>query len=168
MAAATKDRNTPRRDGDLFSLKMKGSTQIFAGTMVGVGSDGYAIPAADAAGVKVVGMAEEHINNTGADGAESIRVRRGVFRFTGVSLTVADIGKPAYVTDDQTFAKTGTTHGIPCGTIVGIESATEGWLMIGERAAAAQADFAGADLAAVKVELNAFLVKLRSARLIGS
>lgn len=40
--------------------------------------------------------------------------------------------------------------------------------LVGSDPAAAQADFAGVDLAAVKVELNAFLAKLRAAGIIAT
>ena len=49
-------------------------------------------------------------NTGGADGAETVEVERGIFRFensaAGDAIGLADIGKRCYLVDDQTVAKT--------------------------------------------------------------
>lgn len=110
MTALAGDRNTPRAEGDIKSLLMSASL-IYAGAIVCRNATGYATKGAVAATLVGVGRAEERVDNSGgAAGDKRIRVRPGIFRFgnsaSGDLITIADIGKPAYVVDDQTVAKT--------------------------------------------------------------
>ena len=110
MAALTADRNTPRAQGDLLELPMKGATTIFAGSLACLTAAGFAVPGSVATTLLAVGRAEEQKTNDGADGAATIKIRRGAFRFAnsaaGDAITWADYGKQIYVVDDQTVAKT--------------------------------------------------------------
>src|SRR5574341_2243543 len=120
MAALTKDRDTrSRHTGRMIVLKVKGATKIYNGGMVAV-VGGYAKPAADAATEKVMGIADEFVDNTGgADGALTVRVRTGVFKLANNAGAVvqADIGKKALVVDDQTVTDAATTNNIEAGLI---------------------------------------------------
>lgn len=120
----TNDRNTPERNGSLVNLPVEAGTVIYAGAIVAVNAAGNAVPAADAAGLTVIGRAEAQADNSaGAAGAISITVRRGVFRYanSGASpLTAADVGQVAHVADDATVAKT-TTNSIVAGKVLGVE-----------------------------------------------
>lgn len=113
MAALTADRNTPRQQGDLVEIPMKGATTIFAGALVCV-LGAVAVPGATGTTLIAVGRAEEQKTNSGADGAATIKVRRGVFRFANSASTEAigwsEYGKQVYVVDDQTVAKTNGTN----------------------------------------------------------
>lgn len=111
MAAATSDRNTERRAGNNFAFPMKGGIRIRLGTLV-VLSAGLALSGRTGTGLVCVGIAEETVDNTsGMDGAQTIKVRSGaLWRFDNSGgadqITLADVGKSAYIVDDQTVAKT--------------------------------------------------------------
>ena len=111
----TNDRNTARREGDFYYLPMAANVRIFADAMVAINAAGCAIPAANVAGVVGAGRAEEHVNNIGGDaGDKSKRVRRGVFLFVNDAefpLTLADIGRNAYISDDETVRAKDVTPG---------------------------------------------------------
>lgn len=114
MSAATADRNTPRRAGTNFAFPVKAATKIYAGTLVTLEA-GLAVPGKTAVGLVAVGIAEETVDNlAGANGAVTVPVRRGdVWRFDNSAaadqITLADVGKDAYIVDDQTVAKTSAT-----------------------------------------------------------
>lgn len=108
MALGT-DRNTPLRNGDLFSVAVAAATTIFAGALVCRNASGWAVPGATALGLRVVGRAESRVANAGANGDVSVLVRRGAFRWgnaEGDPLTAADIGNVCYLVDDETVART--------------------------------------------------------------
>jgi hypothetical protein len=171
MAALTQDRNTATREGRSYSLGVAASTKVYAGSMVAVNSSGYAVPAADTSGLKVVGRAEEQVDNSsGANGDKSVLVREGVFKFAASGLTVADVGKPAFISDDQTVSVSATTNNVCAGVIEQVDSATGAWVRMGltERAGAAQADSVAADVATLKTDFNGLLAKLRAARLMAT
>jgi hypothetical protein len=112
--ALTQDRNTPRREGDILSLAMAASQLIYAGAIVMRNASGYAQKGATALNLVGVGRAEERVDNSaGSAGDKLVRVRPGVYRFanstSGDAITIADIGKPCFVVDDQTVAKTDGT-----------------------------------------------------------
>ena len=114
MAALAADRNTPRAEGDVKSLLMSASL-IYAGAIVCRNATGYATKGAVATTLIGVGRADERVDNaSGAAGDKRIRVRTGVFRYlnsaAGDLITIADIGKSAYIVDDQTVAKTNGTN----------------------------------------------------------
>lgn len=115
MAALTGERDTKERSGDTREPPVKAATKIFGGAMVAVGTDGYAVPASTALGLKVLGRAESTADNSaGTDGAIRVRVRAGKFRFAnsagGDLIARADTGADCYAVDDQTVAKTSGTN----------------------------------------------------------
>lgn len=114
MAALTKDRDTRRRDGDLFGFEAGGT--IFAGAMVALDAAGKLVPAS-ASGTIVVGVAQH-----GAKAGDGVRVRRGVFNFTDAggekALTRADVGTVCYAADDQTVQKEAGTPAAPVAGLI--------------------------------------------------
>jgi len=128
MAALTADRNTPRRDGESISLPVAASKKIYAGALVARDASGYATPGATATTLLGVGRAEAQADNSsGAAGAISVDVERGVFRFANSSgadeITRADIGGDCYIVDDQTVAKTnGTSTRSVAGKVFDVDS----------------------------------------------
>jgi hypothetical protein len=109
------------------------STKIYAGSLVCVNADGFAVPAADTSGYVFVGVALEQVDNSaGANGAKNLRVRRqGVFEFDAASITQAMVGDPMYAVDDHTFDDAaGPTNDIKVGLLVKYASATKGWIDI--------------------------------------
>lgn len=133
MPALTKDRATPYRDGIEIEFPMAANTKIYAGSMVCANASGYAVPAADTAGYRFLGVALEQVDNTnGANGAKKVRVRRaGVFEFDALSITQAMVGTSMYVVDDHTIDDaSGPVNDIRVGLLVKYVSDTKGWVDI--------------------------------------
>lgn len=133
MAALTKDRATPYRDGIEIEVPVAANTKIYAGSMVCANTNGYAVPAADAVGLKFLGVAVEQADNTsGANGAKKVRLRRsGVFEFDALSITQAMVGSAMYIVDDHTMDDaSGPTNDIRIGVLMKYVSDTKGWVDI--------------------------------------
>lgn len=126
MTALSSDRQTPYREGGELDFAVAANAKIYAGSLVMLNAAGYAVPGADTAGCKFVGVASENIDNTGgANGDKRIRARRkGVYRFAASGMAITDIGASVNISDDQTVTKTGTNT-IACGKVMEFISATE-------------------------------------------
>lgn len=125
LAAATAPVNTPTRTGDLVYLPVAATTKIYQGSLVARDANGRAVPASDSAGLRVIGRAEETVDNTtGAAGDLSINIRLGVFKFAN-SATAAvdadDVGKMAVVEADDIVAETSTNR-VCAGRVMAVES----------------------------------------------
>jgi hypothetical protein len=162
MSAATANIDTPERSGSILNLPIAASTRIYAGTLVAVDSNGRAVPAADTAGLRVIGRAEEEVDNsTGAAGALTVSVKRGTFKFgnsTGDAVDANDLGKIAFVEDDNTVCETGATHKVKAGRVIAVDS--DGvWVDTAEAHVVPSADTitGAADLAALKTAVLAIL-----------
>lgn len=122
----TRDRNTPERAGDILVLPVAGNAVIHAGALVVINA-GYAAPGSTAANLRSAGRADEAVDNTGgADGAQSIRVRRGVFKWKNSAtdpIGTEHLLGDAYIEDDETVAATdgGGTRS-KAGKILGVDS----------------------------------------------
>ena len=133
MAGLTRDRATSYREGVELDYPVAASTKIYAGSLVCVNADGFAVTAADTSGYVFVGVALEQVDNSaGANGAKNVRIRReGVFEFDAASITQAMVGDPMYAVDDHTFDDAaGPTNDIKVGLLVKYASATKGWIDI--------------------------------------
>ena len=133
MTGLTRDRATSYREGVEVDYPVAAGAKIYAGSLVCVNADGFAVPAADNSDYVFVGVALEQMDNSaGANGAKSLRVRReGVFEFDAASITQAMVGDPMYVVDDHTFDDAaGPTNDIKVGLLVKFASATKGWIDI--------------------------------------
>jgi|APLak6261664116_1056043.scaffolds.fasta_scaffold10739_2 hypothetical protein len=132
--ALNKDRNTPERDGVDVVHPVAGTKKIYAGALVVLNATGYAEPGSTATTLTAAGRAEEQVDNSsGADGALTIKVRRGVFRFSNHTdaVTRTEIGQSCYIVDDQTVAKTdGTGTRSVAGKVVDIDGSGV-WVEIG-------------------------------------
>jgi hypothetical protein len=129
--------------------------------MVAIDANGYAQPAANTAGLRVLGRAEAEVDNSaGDDGDLTIQVKRGVFKWPNSAtsvLTSAYVGKTAIVEDDQTVAITATNK-VKAGRVVEVES--DGvWIdtRVANDVPAADTITGAADLAALKTALLAIL-----------
>jgi hypothetical protein len=128
MVALTKERNTEKKDGVLFSDPVAANTKIYAGSLVALNAAGFAVPATVSTTLKARGRAQHTVDNTGGlAGAVSIQTTKGVFNFAnsggGDVIARADIGNNAYMVDDQTVAKTdGTNTRSVAGIIVDIDA----------------------------------------------
>lgn len=114
MVALAKDRNTPEAMGPMRVGALAAAVLVYAGAIVMRNSSGYLTKGATATGHFGVGRAEQRADNSGGSaGAVTVKYRPGVFQFAnsaaGDAIAIADIGKPCFVVDDQTVAKTDGT-----------------------------------------------------------
>jgi hypothetical protein len=132
MSGLTRDRATAYREGVELEFPVAASTKIFAGSMVCINANGYAVPAADTSGYRFVGVAMEQMDNSaGEDGGKSVRIRRvGAFEFDAASITQAMVGQPMYAVNDHTFDDAAGTNAIKVGLLVKYVSTTQGWIDI--------------------------------------
>lgn len=112
--ALTKDKNTRAKSrGPLTVYKVAANAVIYVGAMVAVNATGFLVPAANAAGLNVVGRANgmpgaiggKADNTGGADGAKLMEVEEGIFKWAnsgGSLVTQARVSLVCYVTDDET------------------------------------------------------------------
>lgn len=119
------ERKTPTRDGLAVGFLMAAGAAVEAGKLVAVNAAGYAVPAADTAGLKVVGVcAHSADNSAGANGDATVEVNRMQAFLLGNSATapctMADIGGDVPVQDGVTVAHT-ATNGVVCGKLLGFE-----------------------------------------------
>ena len=103
MTALTKDTNRTYELGNINELPVIGGAIIYQGAAVGSNASGYAqsLQTSDL----FLGFAEDHCDNSaGSDGEKNIRVRRkGAVLLEIPEVTLADLGKSVYATDDNSF-----------------------------------------------------------------
>ena len=129
MTALTGDFDCPIIEGKFRSPPVAAGVVIYAGALVVLDeADGFAHPGSTKTGLVALGRAESQVDNTsGAAGAQSIRVRRGVFLWNnspaGADLIAEiNIGQTAYIVDDNTVALTsGTATRSAAGRIYDID-----------------------------------------------
>lgn len=134
MAASTIDRDSPALLLDVaLNYLQKGGTIVYDGCIAMTDASGYLVPGADTVNCKVAGRANARGDTTAsgpngvlADGVGNLDVRLGIFQFdnpTGANqLTLADMGKLAYVlTDHELIRAAGTTNSIIAGRVVGVD-----------------------------------------------
>ena len=110
--------------GQYTTLTVASNVVIYAGSMVAA-SNGYAVAAENAAGLSVIGRGEDGVDNRGVNylATKRIKIKRGVFNWANADgITAADIGKLAYVTDNQTVNKGGGGQNIIAGSIVDVDA----------------------------------------------
>ena len=130
----------------MIRYPLAAGVQVFKGALVCVTSaSGYLAPGADAAGVVCVGVAFEGANNvagaaqydgtisSGAAGAESVRVQPvGLYEYHKAGAVQSDVGKQAFIVDDNTVATAATTNSVKCGVVAAlIDSGTVAVLIDG-------------------------------------
>jgi len=127
--------NYPRkRVGDLvlnplrLSMGLAAAVHVYQGALVALNQAGTLVPASADPTLFVVGVSEEDKDNTsGAASALSTVPRRGTFPFTNSAttdaLSAADVGRPCYVVDDTTVARTNPIGARPvAGIVAGIDA----------------------------------------------
>ena len=133
MAALTKDRATPYREGVELDFPVAANSKIYSGSLVCADTNGYAVPGSDTPGLKFLGVALEQVDNIGgANVAKIVRLRRtGVFEFDAASISQTMLGSTMYVKDDHTMDDAaGCTYDIRVGILVKLVSDTRGWVDI--------------------------------------
>lgn len=111
---------------ELLQAPVAAAKRIFGGALVARDAAGNAVPAANTAGLRLLGVSEEwDVNNlAGAAGDRSVKVRsRGRYTLAASGLAAGDEGKLLFVVDDDTGALT-TTQLITIGPIAKVLSAT--------------------------------------------
>ena len=108
--ALSQPRSTLERGRDILVVPVAANAVIQQGGLVAVSAAGYAAPGAVSTTLKAGGRAEESVDNTGgADGARSVKLKRGVFLFKNAAadpLTIADTLADCFIVDDETVART--------------------------------------------------------------
>ncbi len=98
-----------------------------------------ALKATDAAGYQAVGVFLESVTGGVADGDQVVEVQAGVWNFVnsaGVDeITLADVGRTAFIVDDETVAKTSASSTrAPAGPIITVDD--DGvWVRVGPSSA---------------------------------
>lgn len=127
MAALTKGRTTPQRQGD-FREEALSNVQVFTGGILMRLANGYLTKGATATGSVGVGVSYDDVDNSGGSAGDlRVRYRPGCFRFANSAgadeITIAEIGDVAYIVDDQTVAKTnGSSSRSPAGIIEDLDA----------------------------------------------
>ncbi len=142
MAALTADNETLKGplagDALVGRLTILDTEVIYKGGIVAVDASQEVQMASDTAGLQVVGVAPETVDNS-LDGETLAPPLAAVFRFNnaagGAALTRAHIGKPAFVVDDNTVGNT-STHKVVAGLVVDVD-ADGVWLNLASQALAA-------------------------------
>ncbi|KQZ14309.1 hypothetical protein ASD44_09665 [Mesorhizobium sp. Root554] len=145
MTALTADRNTVRLEGELRQGGMAASVLVYAGALVMRNAAGYLTKGATATGNVGAGRAEERKTGGAGAGDVTLGYRPGIYRYANSASTdligITEIGKPCYVVDDQTVAKTdGTGTRSLAGFVEGVDTLGV-WVRFDE--VAAQAYLAG-------------------------
>jgi hypothetical protein len=142
MAALANSRNTPERAGQVIeAVPVAASAICYVGALVAVDASGNLNPAADTAGLKVLGRCEgkpgpgitglDADNTGGIAGAVTANVKRGCFKFdnsSGDPLAAADIGNICYAEDDHTVNKAGGTNKVVAGLFLGLDADGGAWI----------------------------------------
>lgn len=114
--ALTAGRNTPElaEGGRIVVLPVAAGAVIYDGGLVVLDASGNAKAATKAEGLTAAGRSEEYVDNTsGAAGAQTVKVRRGVFVWDNTT-TAANKVKPehvlkdCYIVDDCTVSASAT------------------------------------------------------------
>ncbi len=137
MAVATTDRNFRLRAGGYARTivgKTAAATKIYRGAMVAKNAAGFCVPAADAVGLKVLGIAEEQIDNlSGAAGDKEVRITTGVVDIPNAAVdpvVQASMHGYVFVTDDSSVRAGTGTNSIRAGVLELIEP-DRVWILIG-------------------------------------
>lgn len=129
--ALTDIRDTPMLTTELRTGLLAASVRVYKGALVVTDTaTGYDKPGVTGTGLVALGIAdpmEPYVDTTGyANGAKTVPVKTGIALLANdgtYPCRVADRGKPCYIVDDQTVARTdgGGTRSV-CGTIVDVTS----------------------------------------------
>jgi len=112
----------------MLSGPLAASVKVFAGALVMRNAAGYLTKGATATGSVGVGRAEEVVDNSdGAAGDKALTYRPGIFQFANSgstdAITIAEIGDPCFVVDDETVAKTdGSGTRSPAGFVADVDA----------------------------------------------
>ena len=110
MTALAESHGPKRREGELIRYPLAVGAHMFKGALVSVSSTtGYAAPGADATGTVCVGVAFEEGNNTTGGVQYDGSISSGAVQ--------SDVGKVAYLLDDNTVSTAATANSVHCGVV---------------------------------------------------
>jgi hypothetical protein len=118
MAVLTKNRDTREVAGDYLALTVKSDKTVYAGAIAAINANAEVLPAADAAGLRVIGRIEHQ-----SAGGKAVLIKRGTFLWDNSAadpIAAAEIGAYCYVADDQTVRRTGGLNDIVAGLVRGV------------------------------------------------
>lgn len=130
MTALSADRLTPVQLQGQIRRYPQGTTKIWKGGLVMINSSGYAVPAADAAGGIVVGVARTTSDAPSSNGDNDVEVLTGIFKLAASSIAQSSVGQTMHVVDDQTVDEAVGTNGVKAGVLVKYVSSTIGWVLV--------------------------------------
>jgi hypothetical protein len=124
-----------RRTGAAINVLLAAGEEVFTGSLVTKdNTTGFAKGASLADGGVVIGVAKEHVKNTGANGDQKVDCERGIYQF-GVNGTALKIGDTAYAYDDDTVTAAATTAqgetnvpNSPVGKVFDVDSDGSVWV----------------------------------------
>lgn len=122
--AATDDIRSRKKPGlgRRYAYPVLGGQKIFGGAAVGITANKEAVPAGHASAVKLIGFAEERVDNSlGATGDLSVTVEKDARLISLAGATVANIGATVYASADDTFTLTAGSL-LALGTIDAIDA----------------------------------------------
>lgn len=141
MAALTKDRNTRvRAQGtNRHRTRKLGAVKVYKGGVAAVNTLGFLVPASDTAGLKVVGLFDETVDNSGgAAGDKEASYTTGIEVELDHAGVIVQATLIAVVADDQTVTTTAVaTNDVPVGNVTEF-TATKAWVFIDEAVNLAQ------------------------------
>jgi hypothetical protein len=133
--ALTKDRNTRiRAQGTNRHRRRKlAAVKCFKGGIAAINAAGYLTPATDTAGLKVVGIFDETVDNSaGAAGDKEASYTTGVEVELDHAAAIVQATLQAYVVDDQTVTTAGVAvNDVPVGNVAEF-TAAKAWVFIDE------------------------------------
>jgi hypothetical protein len=118
--------NAPERPSNSYvTLGLAAATTIQAGELVARNSAGNVVPAADTAGLRVIGRAEADANNaSGSAGDVTVLIKRGVFRYDNgtAALTAAHVNRPCFIENSTKVQSAAGTNSIVAGLVIEVDS----------------------------------------------
>lgn len=141
MVALTAPAQRKSRSGKTARWPVKAASQIFQNGLVAllVGKAIAAragVDAAEAATMKVVGIANTSVLGGAADGDVKVETDSGLFCFkigaAGDALTLSDVENDVYVIDDQTVGKTHAVNTRPRAGVLKDVTSEGAWVLVGK------------------------------------
>ena len=122
MTALSTDINRVYELGNINEFPVAAKSLIYQGAAVGSNSNGFAQPLKPTD--QFLGFAEDRVDNlSGSDGLKNIRVRKkGAVLLEISGVTLADINKAVYATNDNSFALSSADDAVYIGQISRIDS----------------------------------------------
>ncbi len=131
VALSAKSVRASRRLGKMVSYSA-GVGTIYAGALVMIDTNGFALPAAASAGNNgCVGVAIATVDNSGGSAGDlKVTVQEGEFLLAASTIAQANVGELAYAEDDNTVDETQATNEPVAGVFVEFVSASEAWVAV--------------------------------------